>query len=88
MEAVAGRAAGIRGISGETKDSLRNERRLITVADSENFGSLGWSSGKEILVMPPGENKQDMPFSAKAPTESKLIGAVGAKRQERRVKVT
>ena len=86
--AVAEKAPGTEDATGGIKFRKRKERLLSTVAENVKPGNSGSSSGKKTFVTPPGENRQDIPRSTKVPMDKRFIGAVGAYRQLRKVKVT
>ena len=65
----------------------RKDRRLVTIAENVKPRNLGWQSEKKTFIIPPGEKRQDIPHLTKAPTDKRLIGAIGAYKQPHKVKV-
>src|SRR5271155_5250333 len=94
-KAESGRDRGEEGESGggggategRTKSQRRKERRRRRKASKKKSGRTGWVGGNEIEVRL-GAKVRTAPFSAKAPTEIKLIGASGTCRQSLRTKTT
>src|SRR5271155_2729848 len=81
------RGGGEGATEGRTKSQWRKERRWRRKASKEKSGRTGWVGGNEIEVRV-GAKVRTVPFSVKAPTEIKLIGASGACRQSLRTKTT
>src|ERR1700678_3772130 len=85
--ARAGEGGGEGATEGRTKSQWRKERRWRRTASKEKSGRTGWAGGNEIEVRVEAKVRT-APFSVKAPTEIKLIGASGACRQSLRTKTT